>query len=314
LPRWSLLLAAAVVAVPAHARTGDCSMPEALKERVCADPDLRKLDAVLVAREREVLTVTARPNTWAGRARNFRNWIATAKDFEDKPADKAALRSHIEQQIEDLDREIVRGKAVPRAVTRAQILGDACLNKVFKFSCSSPSAGIIREGDTVLLWRIESGASQEDGMNAGIMVWDASGAGAPRLIAWNYEAATPGSPGLQSEYGLLMVDGRLSGTGEGNADMLFQKRGDRWVDIDMESWRPALTRRLPDGIDSWHGVEYGFLGPAIGAEADLWKPEDANCCPTGGEANLGFRIEGDTLVLDTVSAQLGGPGTGWKDF
>jgi hypothetical protein len=310
------LIAVGLVALAgqAQARSGDCSMPAALAERVCAVPELRKLDAELVARERAALAVTARPATWTARAAQFRAWIAQEKDFEDRPIGAEALRSHLESQIQQLDNEIARARNLPTGAGREAILGDKCFGGWLSMACTVPQAGVVRDGAVTILWRIETGASEVDGIGAGILLWDASGPGAPRLIGWTYEGVDMKSPQLNAERGLLLAPGRRMGTGEGNADMLFQKRGDRWVEIGMESWRDALGKRLPDGVDSWKGVDYYFLGDAIGADTELWKPSDANCCATAGRANLGFRIEGEQLQLDTISAQLGGPDKEWKDF
>ena len=310
------LIAAALLALPgqAQAQSGDCSMPAALAERVCAVPELRKLDAELITRERAVQAATARPATWTARAEQFRAWLAREKDFEDKPIGTDALRSHLESRIEQLDNEIARARNLPTGMDRAAILGDKCFGGWLSMACAVPQAGVVRDGPVTILWRIETGASEIDGVGSGILLWDASGPGKPRLVGWTYEGVDMKPPQFNAERGLLLAPGRMTGTGEGNADILFQKRGDRWVEIDMGGWRDALGKRLPDGVDSWKGVDYYFLGDAIGADTELWKPSDANCCATAGRANLGFRIEGDRLVLDTISAQLGGPDKEWKDF
>jgi hypothetical protein len=311
--RVSLLgLAAAALAIPASAQA--CSMPAALAERVCADPGLAKLDTELAAKEKAVQAVTARPATWAARAAEFRALLVVERDFDDKLLGRDELTSRIEGQIEELDKELGRAKGIKPARDAAAVLGEKCLAGWLYMNCNVPAAGIARDGDLTILWQVQSGASDADGGGAGVMLWDASGPGAPRPIGWSFEGVEMRQPALHAESGLLWVPGLMGGTGEGNADILYQKRGDRWVEIEMTSWRTDLDKRLPKGIGVWKGVKYSFLAAAMGADADLWKDSDANCCPTAGRANLGFVIEGDRLKLDTISAQLGGPAEAWKDY
>ena len=301
------LLAVAPVAAP-------CSMPTALQQRVCDDPDLARLDATLSAREQAVLKVTARPATWAGRALSFRDNLATERDGDGKLLGKAELTARFGDQIHALESEIATAATIRPVADRMAILGNSCLSRWLRMGCTVPSAGVVRDGGLTILYQIMTGSSEEDGIGAGVMLWDASGPGAPRLIGWTFEGVEMRTPRLNAEYGLLWVPGNTSGTGVGNADILYQKRGDRWVEIGMESWQDSLGARLPDGIAAWHGVDYEFMGESMGAETDLWQGSDANCCPTAGHANLGFVIEGDQLRLDTVSAQLGGPKGDWKDY
>ncbi len=311
----AMLGAVMMLLMPMAAGAGEpCSMPAALQQRVCGDPDLARLEATLVARERQVLAVTARPATWTGRAASFRANLATETDFDGKLLNRAELRERIESQIRYLEIEIATAATVGRGGDRAAILGTRCLAGWLRINCTVPNAGVVRDGGMTILYQVQTGSSEETGIGAGIMLWDASGPGAPKLIGWTFEGVDAKTPALNAEHGLLWVPGTMMGTGGHNADILYQKRGDRWVEIDMGSWRSALTARLPKGVDAWHGVAYEFSGESMGAETDLWQESDANCCPTAGRANLGFTIAGDRLKLDTVSAQLGGPKEPWKDY
>lgn len=305
--------AAVLLSVEAQAAEA-CSMPAELRERVCDDADLGKLDATLVARERAVLAVTARPATWAARAARFRAWTAAERDGDGKPIGKSELVARFEYRIEELDNEIARAAALRPARSAAAALGARCLSGWLSMNCTVPASGIVRDGPLTILYQIQTGASEQGGIGAGVMLWDASKPGAPRLIGWTFEGAEMKVPQLNAERGLLWVPGIMMGTGQHNADILFHKRGDRWVEIDMGSWNDALEARLPKGIGVWKGVDYYILGESMGAETDLWQDSDANCCPTAGRANLGFAIEGDALKLDTVSVQLGGPKETWKNL
>lgn len=309
-----LLAAAALAPLPAAARTASCSMPEPLRQRICGDSDLARLDAALAAKEHAVAAVTARPATWAARAARFRAWLAADRDLDGEPPSKTELARRIEDRIAELDKELDRAEGLVRDADAAAILGGECLGRWLHMGCAVPASGILREGGTTILWQFQSGASDSDGVGMGAMLWDASGPGKLRLIGWTFEGYFLEMPRFDPERGLLWVAGYMAGTGQANADMLFQKRGDRWIEIEMTSWRDALDPRLPDGLGVWKGVEYDFLDGGMSADARLWKPSDANCCPTGGRANLGFVIEGERLRLDTVSAQIGGPDKPWQDF
>ena len=260
-----------------------CSMPPELEQRVCADPGLRKLDGELAAKERAVQAASARPATWAATAAQFRAIIAGEKGFDGKPLDAQALEARMRDQIRYLDAEL------------------------------EAASGILRgEGGVRILWQLQSGASESDGGGMGVMLWDASVPGAPRPIGWTFEGVWMQAPRYDRQNHLLWVAGTRAGTGDGNADLLYQKQGDRWVEIELESWRDDLDKRLPKGLGAWHGVAYDFGG--MGADTELWRDKDANCCATGGRATIGFRIEGSALKLDTLQVQADGPAGGWKDY
>ncbi|RYD54303.1 MAG: hypothetical protein EOP60_07910 [Sphingomonadales bacterium] len=274
-------------------------------------PDLAKLSAELTAKESAVQKATARPATWAARAREFKTWLAAATDDEGKPLDAAARAGHITDQIHTLDKELGRAKGITATASQAEILGDKCLAKWLIMNCLVPMAGVLREHDgTRILWQLQSGASEEDGGGMGAMLWDA--ADTPRLIGWTFEGAWMEAPRYEPERQLLWVAGRMVGTGDGNADILFQRQGGKWVEIDLGSWRADLDKRLPKGLGAWHGVDYDLT--SLSAETELWKDSDANCCATGGRANLDFEIVGATLKLKGISAQTDGPGGAWKDY
>ena len=89
------------------------------------------------------------------------------------------------------------------------------------------------------------------------------------------------------------------GTGAHNADVIFRltDSADRPLrQIDNFSWRDDLDDRLPRGLEVWKGVNFAY--EALMAETSLWRSNDANCCPTGGEAYLDFEICDDRLVAD----------------
>jgi hypothetical protein len=311
--RWALAAAVLLAfTLSPTSRANGCSMPAELKARICDVPDLARLDAALAAKEKAVAAVTARPATWAARAAQFRHWLAIGKNFDDQPYTAEDLRSEIESHIEDLDTELARAASVKASgASVAQILGEKCLTTWLSPGCEASAAGILRDRDVRILWQLQSGASEKDGGGMGAMLWDASGAGAPRLIGWSFEGYWFRAPNWDPKHQLLWVPGTRGGTAEGNADLLYQRRAGKWVEIEIESWRDDLNRRLPDGLEAWHGVH--FDPAALFATADLSKPEDAHCCATGGRAAIDLKIEGDRLAIDSLRAQKSGA-TEWHDY
>ena len=51
----------------------------------------------------------------------------------------------------------------------------------------------------------------------------------------------------------------------------------------------------------WKGVEFDPMG--MSGSSDLWREDDANCCPTGGRAYFDFAIEGTSLTLTDVNVR-----------
>jgi hypothetical protein len=275
--------------------------------------DLAKIEAELDAKERAVQARTARPATWAARGAQFRAWLASATDEEGRPLGAAARAGHVTDQIHTLDKELERARGVTGQASRAEIIGEKCLAKWLSMNCAVPMAGILRDRDgTRILWQLQSGASEEDGTGMGAMLWDASSPNPPQLIGWSFEGVYMEVPRYQAERGLLWVPGSMVGTGSHNADILFQRQGGKWVEIDLGSWQADLAKRLPKGLGVWHGVDYDLT--SLAAQTELWRDEDANCCATGGRANLEFEIVGATLKLKGISAQTGGPASEWKDY
>ncbi|HEX8301639.1 hypothetical protein [Sphingomonas sp.] len=270
-------------------------------------------DAELAAKEQAVQSATARPATWAVRAGEFRKWLAGATDAERKPLDAAARAGHVTDQIHTVDKELQRAASIYPAPSVFAMLGDQCLARWLSMDCRVPMNGALRDPDgTHILWQLQAGSSEEDGIGMGAMLWDASGHAEPRLIGWTFEGVWMETPRYSPEHQLLWVSGRRAGTGNGNADMLFQRRGGKWVEIELESWRDDLDRRLPKGYGAWHGVEYDLT--SLAAATELWKDGDPNCCAGGGRADLRFEIAGTSLKLKDLSVQLGGPDKAWKDY
>lgn len=292
----SLIAALAVIATPQ-----DCSIAGAIGARVCSTAALQPLERELAAKEAETLRLTARPATWRARAAQFRRWLVEP-DLDGKRPGDEMLGQRIQDQLQELDKEIERARGLVPASDEAAALGLKCLAKWLHMGCRVAASGILRGADgTRILWQRQAGASDVDGIGNGILLWDASKAGAPKLIGWSFEGVNYEAPRLTDD-GKLWVPGSMAGSGGGNADLLYVKRGGDWVEIETTSWRDTLEDRLPKGFSAWQGIDYDFVG--MGGRSPLWRDTDANCCPSGGRLTLGFRIEGTSLVLDKVDPDI----------
>lgn len=291
---------AAAVAAPA-----ECLVPK----RFCTDPALVRLGADLFAKELIVAGTSARPATWRVRYDQLRDELEHGTNLDGKPYDATEAGEMLREAIADLDAEIARARSITAPADAAAALGDKCLATWFVHGCSVPASGVLRGRDGLtILWQLEEGASEEDGVGMGVLLWDASTPGAPKLIGWTFEGAYMRAPVYNPKAGLLWVPGTMAGTGEGNADVLYQRDDDgKWRQIETQSWRADLAKRLPKGFGAWKGIDYDFMG--LGGTTELWRDSDANCCATGGRAYLSFDIKGDSLKLDGIQADIA---TGWK--
>lgn len=97
---------------------------------------------------------------------------------------------------------------------------------------------------------------------------------------------------------LLVAPVQISGTGSFNDNDYFIYKLGRWVPMDSESWLADLSKYIPSGLEIWKGVEPNVA--SMTASASLYRPGDANCCPSGGTALIDLMIAGNRLSIKTV--------------
>ncbi len=90
----------------------------------------------------------------------------------------------------------------------------------------------------------------------------------------------------------------IDGTGSGNASEYFSWQDHKWVPIESESWQQELRTKIPAGLQIWRGIWPDF--GTMTAETGLYKPTDANCCPTGGRAKIDLALENNQFVFKNV--------------
>lgn len=168
--------------------------------------------------------------------------------------------------------------------------------------CATPAGGYLNIGETRLMWQLQEGFTEADGVMAGYVLL--SGGDRLHPVAWSREGAAYEPPRLfwDGEQAYVWVPGFMAGTGAFNADALFRVTpgaNSPLTEIDLTRWRETdLPDLLPEGREIWKGVAYRL--EFFSARASLWQPQDGNCCPSGGEATLTFEIENDRLVLKAL--------------
>jgi uncharacterized protein len=306
-----LVLCLIALAMPALAQprppvAPPCAVPDGpLRATICGDAELRAAEARLRGVERNLATTTARAATLAERAR------AWQRELEAQAPDRDALRSAYEERIGVLEEALRQDRAMRRlergpegrpspVFPRPANLERSCLGAVLR-DCRVTGAGLAlsEDGQTRILWQAQRGATERDGVRAGLVLL-AEARGGWRLLGWSFEGTEYGAPRIVGTEGprLVHAPGRGGGSGSANADLLYRLEAGRWQEIETESWKQALPARLPPGLGIWQAVTYDIEGS--GASTRLWRAADANCCPSGGTAFLDLRIEGELLVLAGV--------------
>lgn len=219
-------------------------------------------------------------------------------EYGDQSAEDTAARAT------ELTERAERDRAAWSLRTTAAELAAACF-PILLSDCHTMSGGYVarRDGST-LYWQLQRGVTETHGVGGGFVLLQLEADGATlRPVAWDYAGYVYGQPewaGDEGEGGVdhVAVPGVHGGTGAHNADVIFRltDSADRPLrQIDNFSWRDDLDDRLPPGLEVWKGVNFAY--EALMAETSLWRSNDANCCPTGGEAFLDFEIRDDRLAL-----------------
>ena len=181
-----------------------------------------------------------------------------------------------------------------------------CLETVLR-DCKVLTAGFLNvdwgdeEGTPLLAWQTQSGFTPEDGVLGGFVLLQHVDGAWTRLDA-GFDGWRFFPPRLIQE-GFLHLPGYTGGTGSYNADRLYQWTDTGWEPIDIKTWLGTIADHLPADREIWKGVQYDFDNPwsQLMARTALWRGDDANCCPTGGHAEIFFSIQRGRLTVDRVA-------------
>ena len=278
----------------------DCTQDASEAARiVCADADLRALDREIAELWVQVESVTGRPNTMR---RRHADWLAERDagqmdwDSQERRARTAPELLELHQAyIDGLNEELRLAGALPETSPVTALAG-SCIGTALG-NCTAPSGGYVNGPDGQrLAWQIQRGASDYSGVTAGLILFAIDGEFL-RPVGWSYEAVSFDAPVMfERPDGLYVAaEGHQAGTASANADILFRLDGETWTEIELESWTRAVADELPDGLGVWKGVD--FTWPEMIATSSLWRDDDANCCPTGGQAVFDLEVSGHSLRL-----------------
>jgi hypothetical protein len=266
---------------------------------ICADSDLRALDRQVAELWTEVSPVTGRPSTLA---RRHADWLAGRdegeRDWETgqvRPRTRDELLDYHRAYIEVLTEELRLAEAVPDQSPVSALAG-GCIGSALR-GCQAPAAGYVSASDgRRLAWQIQTGSTDWAGISAGLILFAVDGE-VLRPVGWSFEAVNFDAPVLfERDDGIFVAaEGIRAGTGSANADLLFRLDGGGLTELDVENWKEDLAAELPDGFGVWKGVNYNW--PQMFARSGVWRDDDGNCCPTGGEAVMDLRVEGTTLRM-----------------
>jgi hypothetical protein len=312
-----------LLALPAEAqqRPPACTAPAGpLQATICGDAALRAADARLRAAERAASATTGRPATLAVRAEAFQRRLEAGETLATppRPFTREELLDEYRERTSQLDDLVRQDRSIRRlevqrcpdgrrdcppnpVFARPAALERTCLGSALR-NCRVGAAGLVASEDrnTRILWQIQHGFTDSDGLRAGIVLM-AEARGGWRLLGWSFEGVSFAPPRLvETDDGpMLHAEGRTGGSGNGNADLFYRQTPQGWVEIESESWWASLPARLPAGLTIMQGVDYD--AETLSARSALWREEDGNCCPRGGRAMLDFRVRERALVLAAVT-------------
>lgn len=298
----ALLLAFTCAAVTARAASFDCKAARSVTEKaICADPGLSQLDDALAQAYADLLVAVPRPVV----QRDIqRDWISRTRD----KAAPVRLRKVMEERIADLHATAADARAVRKPIA-ADTLATRCvdLRGYADETCKVDSSGRVADSPSgPFAWQLQSYHQGDLRTAAGVVVFAVQADGRLMPVLWdNADDAYFEEPGPVVTPGgtLLDLSGSLDGTGNINIESLYQFADGGWHEIDATSWLSAMSARLPKGLAAWKGIYPDWVH--MTAETDLWRSSDANCCPTGGSAQMTLMLRNGRVELTglTVSRE-----------
>ena len=296
-----LLVLAALPMLRAEAASFDCrKAASAVEKQVCADPGLSRLDDSLA---REYKAALARGDEPRALKAAQRAWLQESRNA---CKDAACLRSAYEARITGLRNgsAFFRDGSAAFAGTCASLAAQAGTVAADCRIEESGSFGRVDEYEQLYATYCLD-APREEGRSCDLtaiaLFAVEPGTGRARRWLQRFDAEGLGNHFgkpelLQLKQGTFLdLPVSVPGTGAFNASALYRRADERWVEVDITSWEKDLAARLPKGLEVWKGIwpDYATMSATTG----LYKSKDANCCPTGGSAEVRLRLEGDRLVI-----------------
>ena len=104
---------------------------------------------------------------------------------------------------------------------------------------------------------------------------------------------------IKNAFGVILyVPIALDGTGHGNDSEYYIWEDRRWHKIDSVNWLEDLRKRLPSDVELWKGIWPNVQD--MTAKAPLYQKGDANCCPSGGTAEITLSVENKQFIIKSM--------------
>lgn len=250
---------------------------------------------------RRALEVTPTP---ASLRREQADWQAQWTEYSDERAELERYR------VAELDMAALRHTTVRSARPSLATLPLTCVDTGLSGCVVEGTGTLVMPEGTTLHFQTQSGSSEEFGVSEAVVILQPDGE-ALRPIMWLFGPLGVLDPAIHTGYGedgemraqgtYVALPGYGQGTGRHWMGVVFRWNGADMAptEVDAQSWLTDLAEGLPPGLSVWKGP--GFQWDALIAHSPLWQDTDGNCCPTGGEVVVDLKVEGDRLVLGTVS-------------
>jgi len=302
MPRLACLLLLVLVAFahPAPGASFDCAKAATrVEKRVCADPALSALDEAL-ANEYRTALADGDDSLKASQLA----WLKQRRDACDK---LECLRQAYKDRIDEL-----RGSLRVYPDLAGAII-DTCHVVAAKAGANSTDCRVLESG--------EFGTLGEDHQAWASYCLDKSGPAQSPLCdltgaalfsvespmgkthRWLARVDSEGGGNQFDKPVLLQVKGAqllhlpvsVPGTGAFNASSLYRREGTRWIEVDATSWEKDFAAGLPKGLAVWKGIWPDWK--RMHATTGLYRAKDANCCATGGSAEIELALKGNRVEL-----------------
>lgn len=290
---WSLAIPAAfATSGPTLAASFDCAKAGTVTEkRICANPALSRDDEAMAAAYAKAFAAT--PFRLDLRDAQL-DWIANTRD---KTSDAAMLHQVMLDRIAELD-DGAKADAAAAKPARASVLATVCVGPgVEGATCSVEGSGRIAPN---LAWQLR--AYEQDGRRAAVgeTIFVVEGEEARPILWRNMEGANFGEPERipSPEGAMLDLPGEMDGSGHFSAEALFALDDAGPRQINISAIPSELSRHLPAGMGLWKGIYPDWRKMTVWSQ--VWKPSDANCCPTGGSVSGALKRSGQRVTVERV--------------